>query len=168
MKSRKEVPIVECEVKLEKFQGKGGWTYAPVPAILHGKSNSFGWIRVKGNIDDFYFEQYHLMPMGNGNLFLPVKAEVRKKIGKTAGDTVKVILFKDDNELLISKEFEDCLKDEPGAFGFFNQLKHWEKKMIINNINSAKQEKTRIERIAKMINELAKGKHPFQQNKPDL
>jgi hypothetical protein len=41
---------------------------------------------VRGTIDDFEIRKYHLMPMGNGKFFLPVKAEIRKKIKKEAGD----------------------------------------------------------------------------------
>lgn len=37
--------------------------------------------------------------MGNGKLFLPVKAEIRKKIKKAEGDKVHVILYPDNEPL---------------------------------------------------------------------
>ena len=75
-------PIADKIYLLEKYPGKGGWTYAQIPEIFPQKENPFGWVKVKGNIDGFEFSKYHLMPMGNGKLFLPVKAEIRKKSKK--------------------------------------------------------------------------------------
>ena len=43
--------------------------------------------------DGFEIKKYHLMPMGDGNLFLPVRAEIRKKIPGKEGELVHVILF---------------------------------------------------------------------------
>ena len=77
-----EQPLIDEKYLLEKFPGKGGWTYAKIPEILQDKSSPFGWVRVRGSIDGYEIKSYHLMPMGNGNLFLPVKAEIRKKIEK--------------------------------------------------------------------------------------
>lgn len=75
----KEKPLVNSEYLLQKFPGKGGWTYAAIPEILQNKNNPFGWVKIKGSIDGFKLKQYKLMPMGNGKLFLPVKSEIRKK-----------------------------------------------------------------------------------------
>ena len=55
----------------------------------------FGWVKVRGFIDEFELKQYKLMPMGAGKLFLPVNAAIRKKIKKQAGDTVKIVLYPD-------------------------------------------------------------------------
>lgn len=73
-----EKALTNKKYLLEKFAGKGGWTYAPVPGIRGDSSKAFGMIRVKSSIDDHGIGGYHLMPMKNGDL---VKADVRKKIG---------------------------------------------------------------------------------------
>src|SRR5688572_5246826 len=109
-------PLVNKKYKLEKFQGKGGWTYARIPEILKDKNAHFGWVKVKGTIDGYEIKKYHLMPMGNGQLFLPVKAEIRKQIKKSEGDFVHVVLYSDNEPLEIPKEMILCLKDEPAAF----------------------------------------------------
>ena len=70
---------------LEKYPGKGGWTYARIPEILQDKTKPFGWVKVCGSIDGYEIKKCHLMPMGNDQLFLPVKAEIRKKIKKQEG-----------------------------------------------------------------------------------
>src|SRR5665647_646920 len=88
-----ETPLVDQKYQLQKMSGKGGWTYATIPEISKDKHAYFGWVKVKGTIDDYEINNYHLMPMGNGTLFIPVKAEIRKKIGKNEGDWVHIKLY---------------------------------------------------------------------------
>lgn len=146
--------IVNRRVLLEKFPGKGGWTYAALPELTNNKSNRFGWIRVKGSIDKFSFKNYHLMPMGTGHLFLPVKASIRKIIKKEAGDWVNVVLYLDDSNIEIPKEIIECLKDEPKALKRFLQSSFSEQKYFIDWIYGAQKEETKIDRITTMINRL--------------
>jgi hypothetical protein len=150
-------PLVNKKYKLEKFHGKGGWTYAQIPEIVADKSSPFGWVKVKGFIDDHEFRNYHLMPMGNGRLFLPVKASIRKKIKKQEGDWVKVILFPDNDPLPVPAELQACLKDEPKAEKVFNSFSDSEKKYYIEWVYSAKKEETRVKRFAKTIERLMQG-----------
>lgn len=158
-----EKPLVNKKYKLERFQGKGGWTYARIPNIKKDKTNSFGWVRVRGFIDDYEFRHYHLMPMGDGKLFLPVKAEIRKKIKKKEGDWVKVILFADNEAVTIPAELQDCLNDEPKALRFFQSLSESEKKFYIEWIYKAKREETRISRLAGTIERLLKGLKRYEK-----
>lgn len=150
-------PLVNKRLKLERFPGKGGWTFARVPDVIQGKGKPFGWVRVKGSIDGYKISQCHVMPMGDGKLFLPVRAEIRKKIQKEAGDWVHVILYRDQQRLKISDELVDCLKDEPESFEFFRSLSDSEQNAYIKWIYSAKREETKAERIAACINRLLKG-----------
>ena len=150
-------PLVDKKYVLEKISGKGGWTFARIPEILQDKKSPFGWVKVRGTIDGYEIRKYHLMPMGNGNLFLPVKAEIRKIINKKEGDTVHIILFKDNEPLEVPEEMMLCLEDEPQALTFFNKLTESEQKFYIQYIYSAKKEETKIVRLAKTINKLVKG-----------
>jgi hypothetical protein len=152
-----ETPLVNNKYLLEKFPGKGGWTYTRLPEIKQDKHAHFGWVKVRGFIDGFEIRKYHLMPIGNGQLFLPVRAEIRKKIKKEKGDLVHVILYQDTEPLEIPEEFILCLKDEPKALKFFMALSESEQKFYVQWIYSAKKEETKINRMAISINKLVKG-----------
>ena len=150
-----QFPLVNSDYLLEKYHGKGGWTYASIPEIQQNKNNPFGWVKVKGSIDDYEQKNYKLMPMGEGKLFLPVKAEIRKKIKKEAGDYVRVILYNDDSPLEIPAELIRCFDNEPPhLFNTFNAFTEGEQKAYIDWIYAAKTDNTRVNRIVKMMRNL--------------
>ncbi len=149
-------PLVDKDYLLQKFPGKGGWTYAAIPEVLQSKETPFGWVKVKGSIDDFEFDKYHLAPMGNGQLFFPVRAEIRRKIGKQAGDYVHIILYPDNEPLAIPEELLLCLQEEPEALQFFKSLNENEQLNYIKWIYSAKTDHTKVDRIAQTLNRLVK------------
>lgn len=152
---------------LEKFPGKGGWTFTRIPEIPQDKKTHFGWVKVRGTIDGYEIRKYHLMPMGNGTLFLPVKAEIRKHTKKKEGDYVHVILYPDNEPLDIPDEMLMCLKDEPEALQFFNSISESEQKFYIQWIYSAKKEETKIDRLAKTINRLQKKLKLYDKEKAE-
>lgn len=153
---KREKPLVSRKYLLQKFPGKGGWTFVVIPEVLQDKKTPFGWVKVKGTIDDFEIKNYRLMPMGNGKLFLPVRAEIRKCIKKKEGDRVTVVLFKDDSPLEIPEEILVCLRDEPQAYKTFLSYSEGEQKAYIDWIYSSKKEATKVDRITKTINRLLK------------
>lgn len=154
-------PIINKKYRLEKFDGKGGWTFARIHGTLAPTKTPFRWLKVKGTIDGYAIRHYHLMPMGDGMLMLPVKAEIRKKIKKTAGDLVHIVLYPDHDPLEVPEEFMRCLEDEPQALQFFNTLSGSERKYYLQWIYSAKKEETKVNRLVKTINRLAQGKKMY-------
>lgn len=154
--STSEAPLIDKDIILEKFSGKGGWTFARIPEIPQSKKNPFGWKKVKGFIDKVEIKQYHLMPMGNGQLFLPVKAAIRKELMKQEGDFVHVTLYEDNAPREIPEEFILCLKEDKNASENFFGLSQKEQKKIIDWIYAVKGDDMKIERMALIINKLAK------------
>jgi hypothetical protein len=152
-----EDPLVNKQCFIKKFEGKGGWTYTEIPEILQDKSAPFGWVQVRGSIDGYEIKQYKLMPMGNGQLFLPLKTEIRKAIKKGEGDWVHVVLYADNSPVEVPDELLVCLLDAPRAHTFFNTLTDSNKKYYIDWIFNAKKLETRVNRIAKAIERLEKG-----------
>jgi hypothetical protein len=76
--------------KLRKSLRPGGWTYLVWPESVKFFGTR-GLVKIKGTIDGHPFRA-SFMAMGNGKHMLPVKAEVRKVIGKSVGGTVTVRL----------------------------------------------------------------------------
>jgi Domain of unknown function (DUF1905) len=75
---------------LRRSRGKGAWTYVVWPGSVEFFQTR-GLVKVRGTIDGRPFRS-SFMAMGNGQHMLPVKADVRKAVGKAAGDKVIIHL----------------------------------------------------------------------------
>jgi hypothetical protein len=150
----KKNPIINKKYLLEKFPGKGGWTYVLLPEIPPAKRFPFGWLRVYGSIDEIKLETCKLMPFGKGVLFLPVKALLRKQLKKEAGNWVWVQLFEVEQIEGIPEVILQCLKDAPGALHHFQTLPAWEQRLHINRIMDAKNTEKQISLIVGLIDKL--------------
>jgi Domain of unknown function (DUF1905)/Bacteriocin-protection, YdeI or OmpD-Associated len=157
-----EKPLINEKFQIRKMQMKGGWSYVELPDIPKNLKQRFGWVAVKGTLDAYEIKQYKLMPMGNGNMFMPIKADIRKKIKKEEGDWVHITLYLDESPLIVPEEFLVCLMDAPKAYQVFKSFSDTSKKHYVDWIYEAKALETRVNRIAKAIEKLEMGLKLYQ------
>jgi hypothetical protein len=145
-----EAPIINQHYQLDKYP-EVGWIYVAIPEIKQDRHAIFSWVKVKGTIDGYEVNNFHLMPLPDGTLYFPVKAEICKRIGKNVGDKVHVILYADQTPADIPDELLFTLEDNPIAYQAFQSLTESLQQGIIDWIYSAANEEIKAERIIKTV-----------------
>jgi hypothetical protein len=148
---------LEFTVKLEGQDGSSvAWLNAPFDVV-----RIFGTrarVPVRGTINGFPFRT-SLMPMG-GCHGMAVNKTMRDGAGVEAGDTVSVVLERDEAERVV--EVPPLLKKQLAksktAQGNWQKLSFTSQKEIALSISGAKQEETRLRRLAKAVDILKAGK----------
>lgn len=147
-------PLIDKDYLLQKFNGKGAWTYVLIPEIPKEKRFPFGLMKVSGSIDNFQLENCTLMPFGKGRLFLPVKAAIRKTIKKEVGEWVRLILYAEEIPEIIPEDILECLQDAPKAYQRFKGLPDSQQKEEIMAILESKSQDIKVEKIVRLIDKL--------------
>jgi Domain of unknown function (DUF1905)/Bacteriocin-protection, YdeI or OmpD-Associated len=150
--------MIEFTTMILQFADQGektGWSYIDIPAHLAqqlkpGNKKSF---RVRGMLDGLQVQGMALMPMGEGNFIMALKADVRKGIHKNAGAMVQVRIEEDtDYKVEVPDDLQECFDFEPEAQDFFNSLVKSHRDYFIKWIESAKTNETRAKRIVNTVN----------------
>ncbi len=150
--------MIEFNTTILQFAEQGektGWSYIEIPAdvaqqLKPGNKKSF---RVRGMLDGFAVSGLALMPMGNGNFIMALKADIRKMIHKNKGAMLRVTMEEDiDFKIEMPDDLAACFEFEPVAFDFFNTLAKSHRNYFIKWINSAKTDETRSKRIINTVN----------------
>ena len=148
---------LEFTVKLEGKEGSSvAWLNAPfdVAKVFGTRAR----VPVRGSINGFPFRT-SLMPMG-GCHGMAVNKTMRDGAGVEAGDTVSIVLERDEAERtvkappLLKKE----LAQNKTAQANWEKLSFTNQKEIALSIRGAKQEETRRRRLAKVMDILKTGK----------
>ena len=82
--------LKEFDAQLQKGDNPGAWTCVVMDDVAE-LFGTRGLVKIRGAIDGEPFNGA-LMAQGDGTHRLPVKANLRKAIGKEAGDRVHIII----------------------------------------------------------------------------
>jgi hypothetical protein len=153
--------MIRFNTTIQQFQEMGektGWSYIRIPAALAQqlKPDNKKSFRVKGKLDDHSISGVALLPMGEGDFIMALKADIRKKLRKQKGDKLAVQLEVDTKKIEPPKDLLDCLADEPKALEYFKSLPKSHQNYFGNWIKSAKTAPTRANRIARVVNAMLK------------
>jgi hypothetical protein len=148
-----ETPIFDATCTLKKFARKGAWTFVMMPCNTNLPKKKFNTARVRGFIDDYEIKNVNMWAMKEGN-FIAVKAELRKKINKQDGDTVQVLLYLNEAQMVIREDFLICPKEEPKLHKYFLKYPENTQKETTDWIFAAKTEDEKIARITKILEKL--------------
>jgi len=150
--------MVEFNTTMLQFAEQGektGWTYIEVPADVAQqlKPNNKKSFRVRGMLDGLAVNGMALMPMGEGNFIMALKAEVRRGLHKNAGAMLRVSIEEDTKyKVEVPDDLQECFDFEPDALAFFNSLPKSHRDYFIKWIDQAKTSETRAKRIINTIN----------------
>lgn len=153
--------LVDKVYTLSKMPGKGGWTFIVISEIGPEVKRHYGTVGATGQIDDYTLKQVNLMPMKTGDLFFPVKAEIRKHIQKEAGDQVRLVLYSIEEVVDTESDFKLCLSEEPKAQKNFEKLTKKDQKELLEWLSASRSEDERVNRMARAIDHLLLGSKPL-------
>ncbi|MBP1755772.1 MAG: antitermination protein NusB [Firmicutes bacterium] len=146
----------EFDAVIKKVEGVNGAYIEPpfdVEAVFGAKR-----VKVLATFDSASYRG-SLVRMG-GCYMLGMTQEIRRQIGKDAGDMVRVTIEKDEEErvLEIPEDFKIALESDNKALETYDKLSYSGKKDYILWITDAKREETRKDRINKAIAKLTEGR----------
>ena len=138
------------ETILKKHEGKDA-TYIEIPFDVEKEFGSKR-VRVKAKFDGYDYRG-SIVKMGLPCYMIGVTKEVRKNIGKEAGDTIFVEVEKDDEvrEIELPEDFKARLEDNTTALDFYNSLSYSGKRKYFQWISNAKKAETREKRIEEAL-----------------
>ena len=125
-----------------------------VPEVYGTKAH----VKVRGTIDGFPYRGL-IANMGEGHCMV-VKKEIRQAIGKTAGDTVMVVMDVDTEPRIVAipEDFQQALDNNPRVKDVFDKFSYTHKKEYVEWIEGAKKQETRENRIKKAVEQIDGGK----------
>lgn len=142
------------EAEIKKVDGKDA-SYIEIPFDVE-KEFGAKRIKVKASFDGIEYRG-SIVKMGLPCYMIGLTKDIRNKIGKTYGDTVKVIVERDVEERIIEipEELKLRFNDNKEAYDFYNDLSYSQKKKYVTWINSVKKKETFEKRINDTIIKLS-------------
>ena len=143
--------------RLERPEGIGTWTFAPIPPSFVRTAGLAVRDRVKGTVDGVPFRSTLLGRAGG--LFVVVPSPIRSAIGKSAGDrvTFDIALDRSPVVLPVPADLRKAFSKDPVAKGNFAALPPSHRKAYLEWIAAAVRPETRARRVADSVERLRRG-----------
>jgi hypothetical protein len=143
--------------KAKILDARGGGAAVLFPYDVEQEFSTRGQVPVKATFNGATYTGT-LIKYGHPQHMLPVLKAIREEIGKGPGDTIEVVLWKDDEvrTLDVPPQFKALLKQE-GLLAGFEKLSYTHRKEYCRWITEAKKEETRLRRLEKAVEMLRKG-----------
>jgi hypothetical protein len=137
--------------------GDGGGAYVLFPYDTEKEFATRGKVPVKATFNGVSYTG-SLIKYGKPLHVLGMAKTIRDQTGKGPGDTIEVIVWKDEEARTVEMpaQFENLLKKE-GLLPVFNKLSYTHRKEYCRWIAEAKKEETRLKRLGKAIEMLKNG-----------
>ena len=123
-------------------------------------------IRVKATFEGKMYRM-SLLPHGNGTHWLHVRKEIRDAIGKQEGDTVSVIIEKDESppEINVPEYLQWLLENEPEMEEAFSKMSYSAKKFWTRFIEEPKTKDAKVKRVNRLFEFLKENQKPTLNGK---
>ena len=147
----------QYKFKAEILPGIGGGAAVLFPFSVELEFGVKGRVQVQSTIDGIPYTG-SLVKCGPEGHLLGVLKSIRDQIGKGPGDTIEVVLWKDDSvrSVELPAGFKALLQKE-GLLAAFEKLSFTHRKEYCRWITEAKKEETRKARLLKSIEMLRAG-----------
>ena len=155
------------DATLQKFNSNlwGHHIMVPEEIVSYFKAKKIS--RLNATLQDNVMFQCALMPSGQGEYFINVNKDIRKKANWRIGEKRTVILKADESKygIAISEELEELLALDPEGSEIFHRLTPGKQRSLIYAVSSPKQSKTRLKKSVIMIDYLKSvdGKLDFKE-----
>ena len=137
--------------------GDGGGAYVLFPYDTEKEFGTKGKVPVKATFDGVPYSG-SLIKYGNPLHMLGMLKAIRTETGKEPGDTIEVVVWKDEEvrTVEVPAQFKSLMK-KGGLLPVFEKLSYTHRKEYCRWITEAKKEETRVKRLEKAIEMLKKG-----------
>jgi len=143
------------KAKIEAGDGGGAYVLFPYDTVKEFATK--GRVPVKATFNGVPYKG-SLFKYRNPLHMLGVLKAIREKTGKGPGDTIEVVVWRDEvvRTVEVPAQFENLMEKE-GLLTVFEKLSYTHRKEYCRWITEAKKEETRLRRLGKAIEMLKKG-----------
>ena len=162
-KARAKPPAKRFRVVLEKHERYEA-TGIRVPFDVQQVFGTRARVAVRGTINGFPFRGSIFRVGGGGSHYMAVNRELRAGAGVRGGETVSVVMGRDDEPRTVEPpaDFLRALRADASARATWERLSYTHRKEHVRAVEEAKRPETRARRIEKSISMLAAGKKEFR------